>query len=93
MATTVIGGHRGRLRTIRDALTPKEWGRVGAMAGIVIFLNVLGWAMLRPPPVTTTTSARRTSSGSGPVCSPTRSGCATPSTPTTSRPSTTRPAS
>ena len=36
MATTVVGGHAGRLRTIQDALTPKEWGKVGAMAGIVI---------------------------------------------------------
>ena len=36
----------GRLRTIQDALTPREWGKVGAMAGIVIGLNVLGWAML-----------------------------------------------
>ena len=46
MATTVIGRSAGRLRTIQDALTPKEWGRVGAMTGIVIFLNVLGWVML-----------------------------------------------
>ncbi|MFZ2056915.1 MAG: HoxN/HupN/NixA family nickel/cobalt transporter [Acidimicrobiales bacterium] len=46
MATTVVGRPAGRLRTIRNALTPKEWGRVGAMAGIVIGLNVLGWAML-----------------------------------------------
>src|ERR1039457_1183592 len=45
MATTV-GGPAGRLSTIQDALTPREWGRVGAMAGIVIGLNVLGWAML-----------------------------------------------
>jgi high-affinity nickel-transport protein len=27
-------------------LTPREWGKVGAMSGIVIGLNVLGWAML-----------------------------------------------
>src|ERR1019366_4910069 len=45
MAATV-GGPAGRLRTIQDALTPREWGRGGAMAGIVIGLNVLGWAML-----------------------------------------------
>ena len=45
MAAT-LGEPAGRLRTIRDALTPQEWGRVGAMTGIVVGLNVLGWAML-----------------------------------------------
>ena len=46
MATTVVGRPARRLRTIQDALTPREWGRVGAMTGIVIGLNILGWAML-----------------------------------------------
>ena len=37
---------RGRLARIRAGLTPQEWARAGTMAGIVIGLNVLGWAML-----------------------------------------------
>ena len=41
-----LGEPAGRLRTIREALTPREWSKVGAMAGIVVGLNVLGWAML-----------------------------------------------
>jgi high-affinity nickel-transport protein len=46
MATTADGRFAGRLRTVQDALTPREWGRVGAMTGIVVGLNVLGWTML-----------------------------------------------
>src|SRR5450755_3316151 len=37
---------RGRLARIRAGLTPQEWARAGTMAGIVIGLNVLGWALL-----------------------------------------------
>ncbi|MGA3352239.1 MAG: HoxN/HupN/NixA family nickel/cobalt transporter [Acidimicrobiales bacterium] len=36
----------GRLKAVQDALTPREWGKVGAMAAVVIGLNVLGWVML-----------------------------------------------
>ncbi|MGA2529438.1 MAG: HoxN/HupN/NixA family nickel/cobalt transporter [Acidimicrobiales bacterium] len=46
MTTTSTGSAAGRLKTIRDALTPREWGKVGAMTGFVIGLNILGWAML-----------------------------------------------
>ncbi len=46
MATTSVGRTVGRLRTIQNALSPREWGKVGAMAGIVIGLNILGWTML-----------------------------------------------
>ena len=35
-----------RLRRIGDALTPREWARVGAMAGVVIGLYVVGFVML-----------------------------------------------
>ncbi len=35
-----------RLVRIRDGLTPREWARTGAMAGVVIGLNVLGWSLL-----------------------------------------------
>jgi len=35
-----------RLVKIRNGLTPREWARAGAMAGTVIGLNVLGWALL-----------------------------------------------
>jgi high-affinity nickel-transport protein len=46
MATTPAGGIAGRLRAIQDALTPREWGKVAGMTGVVVGLNVLGWAML-----------------------------------------------
>src|SRR5713101_4206223 len=36
---------RARLAKIRDGLTPREWARAGAMAGVVIGLNAAGWAM------------------------------------------------
>ena len=35
-----------RLAGVRDALTPREWARAGAMAATIIGLNVLGWGML-----------------------------------------------
>jgi nickel/cobalt transporter (NiCoT) family protein len=37
---------RGRIVRVRDALTPREWARAGAMAVSIIGLNVLGWGML-----------------------------------------------
>ena len=37
---------RARLATIRDGLTPREWGRAGAMLFTVVGLNVAGWVML-----------------------------------------------
>jgi len=46
MATATVGSTAGRLRRVQDALSPAEWGKVGAMAGVVVGLNVLGWAML-----------------------------------------------
>ena len=46
MPTTVVGGHAGRLRAIQDALTPREWGKAGGMAAVVVGLHVLGWTML-----------------------------------------------
>jgi high-affinity nickel-transport protein len=36
----------GRNDKVRDALTPREWGRAGAMVFTVLGLNVLGWGML-----------------------------------------------
>src|ERR1039458_2083877 len=36
----------GRLRTIQDSLSPREWARVGAMSGIVVGLYVVGFVML-----------------------------------------------
>ena len=36
----------GRLATIRAALTPAEWHRVGAMAATVVGLHVVGWGLL-----------------------------------------------
>jgi nickel/cobalt transporter (NiCoT) family protein len=36
----------GRLATVRAALTPAEWNRVGAMTAAVIGLHVVGWGLL-----------------------------------------------
>jgi high-affinity nickel-transport protein len=36
----------GRLATIRAALTPAEWHRVGAMGAAVVGLHVVGWGLL-----------------------------------------------
>jgi len=36
----------GRLATIRAALTPAEWNRVGGMTAVVVALHVLGWGLL-----------------------------------------------
>ncbi len=35
-----------RLARIKGGLTPREWARAGAMIGVVIGLNVLGWVLL-----------------------------------------------
>src|SRR5882757_4860856 len=37
---------RARLARIRDGLTPREWGRAGAMLLMVVGLNVVGWGLL-----------------------------------------------
>ena len=36
---------RSRLRTVRDALTPAEWGRFSVMGLVILALNVLGWGI------------------------------------------------
>ena len=36
----------GRLAGVRDALTPGEWARAGAMTGVIIGLHIAGWGML-----------------------------------------------
>ena len=37
---------RGRLRRIRQGLSPAEWTRLGGMVAAVVGLHVLGWGML-----------------------------------------------
>ena len=44
--TDLAARPHGRLAGVRDALTPREWARAGAMAATIIGLNVLGWGML-----------------------------------------------
>src|SRR6516164_1967459 len=44
--TDLAARPHGRLAGVRDALTPGEWARAGAMAATIIGLNVLGWGML-----------------------------------------------
>ena len=44
--TDLAARPHGRLAGARDALTPREWARAGAMAATIIGLNVLGWGML-----------------------------------------------
>jgi high-affinity nickel-transport protein len=41
-----MGTAAARLRTIRDALTPREWTRVAGMVATIITLYVLGFVML-----------------------------------------------
>ncbi len=36
----------GRLASVKSALTPSEWNRVGGMAGAVVGLHVVGWGLL-----------------------------------------------
>ncbi|MGH7639816.1 MAG: HoxN/HupN/NixA family nickel/cobalt transporter [Candidatus Dormibacteria bacterium] len=43
---TVAATSVGRLARIRQGLSPKEWARVGGMAGAVFGLHVLGWGLL-----------------------------------------------
>ena len=44
--TDLAARPHGRLDRVRDALTPREWARAGAMAATIIGVHVLGWAML-----------------------------------------------
>src|SRR6266478_4312014 len=44
--TDLAARPHGRLDRVRNALTPREWARAGAMAATIIGLNVLGWGML-----------------------------------------------
>jgi nickel/cobalt transporter (NiCoT) family protein len=44
--TDLAARPHGRLARVRDALTPTEWARAGAMAATIIGLHVLGWGML-----------------------------------------------
>src|SRR5207302_9472705 len=37
---------RGRLRKIRQGLSPAEWARFGGMVAAVVALHVAGWGML-----------------------------------------------
>ena len=46
--TDLAARPHGRLAAVRDALTPTEWARAGAMAATFIGLLVLGWGMLAP---------------------------------------------
>jgi nickel/cobalt transporter (NiCoT) family protein len=46
MTTLTAARSPGRWKRIRDGLTPREWARTGAMAGVIIGLNVVGWTML-----------------------------------------------
>jgi high-affinity nickel-transport protein len=40
-----MDGTRGRLRGVRDALTPAEWRRCGGMALVIAVLNASGWGI------------------------------------------------
>jgi high-affinity nickel-transport protein len=43
---TASGTPRSRWRRLGNALTPREWARVGAMAGVVLGLYVVGFGLL-----------------------------------------------
>ena len=40
-----MAANTGRLSRVWGALTPREWTRVGAMAGFIVTLYVLGWGI------------------------------------------------
>src|SRR5215472_11310824 len=44
--TDLAARPHGRLAGVRDALTPREWARTGAMAAAITGLNAAGWGML-----------------------------------------------
>jgi high-affinity nickel-transport protein len=46
MATSAVTIPSSRLRRIQDALSPAEWVRMGGMAGTVVALHVVGFALL-----------------------------------------------
>jgi high-affinity nickel-transport protein len=41
----MMGSALARARRIRDALSPKEWGRLGGIGAVVVAVNVMGWAI------------------------------------------------
>jgi len=43
---TQMADPRGRLKKIRQGLSPAEWARVGGMVAVVVGLHVLGWGLL-----------------------------------------------
>src|SRR5579864_9507947 len=45
MRRTTMAATASRLARIRGALSPREWGRVGGMAGFIIGLYVVGWGV------------------------------------------------
>ena len=84
---------RARARRIAGVLTPSEWARTGGMAATVIALNVAGWGLLAAAlgGHYHITKTEIFGVGTGVLASPWA--CGTPSTPITSRRSTTRRAS
>ena len=82
-------------RQFRQSLGRKQWLVIGGMAGFILLLHVVGWGVLfgavAPQELRLGGRARR--SGSRWASPRTCWACGTPSTPTTSRPSTTPPAS
>ncbi|HWB66493.1 MAG TPA: HoxN/HupN/NixA family nickel/cobalt transporter [Mycobacteriales bacterium] len=46
MTSAALTATRSRFGAIRDSLTPAEWGRIGAMAAIIVGLYVAGFTML-----------------------------------------------
>ncbi len=46
MATTAEAVALSRLRRVRNALSPSEWLRMGAMGGVIILLHVVGFLLL-----------------------------------------------
>ena len=95
MDATIAGTHAlTRWERIKGGLSPAEWGTVAGMAAVVVGLHVVGFVLLFAvvAPHHFDLGAPG-SSASGSASPPTRWACATPSTPTTSARSTTRPAS
>ena len=77
---------------LRRALSPDEWLRLGSMTAVIIALHVIGWGTLVLVVEPAHFSVGDKAFGIGIGLPPTRWGCATHSTPTTSPRSTTPPA-
>ena len=78
-----------KLKEFRRDMSPTQWLQTKLMFASILFLHIIGFGVF----IVFVVPGHYKGLGIGVSCWPTRSGSATPSTPTTSRPSTTPPGS